>query len=314
MPGLEVDHNPFDQTNNYQENAFQEDDGYQTIETNNSGPPRPPPPKPPSQPSAKVPSYDFNDDNDGYNQSNNSKITSNFQSFEVDRNQDPNNLHRGCFGYSPYIRLWAVGVGVVFLLAGILGLISLDFNLIRIATNIYLIFVGIWIVLVEIPANYVCNVNRSFQKRVFRWARLCRRIWGRACIYFFFALLCVSDKEESSSKVVFGAIVMALCFIMWIVSFQAATCAKLIYHYVTQNAQGADAEERWKYAFNDLTRHEDTLTAAHFQTMSRCAGRFMNESERSAVLRFFDETVSGDVSEWEFKKGMETLSSNVRFL
>jgi len=307
--------NPFDDpsvTTNTQANDYG-NDSY-VVET--KAKPAPPPPRPPAQPTQKLDQIDGS----GYGMEgvpvapNKPVDTSTFATMEV-KDDDISDLQRSCFGYDPMMRIWATGGGVAFLVAGVVGVISsaVSLDVIRIISSVYLAIIGFWILAVEIPPNLCCGFNKGMQNRVFRWARLMRRYWGRAMLYLFFSLLCLSDKD-SDVKVAMGAVVMFICFLMWIVSFISAGAARQMYTYITDGTEGDEARARWEHAFHEIARHKDSLTADDLQMLVRLSGRWMNGSERFTVLRYFDEFISNDISLKEWMMGMEGLQRGVRWL
>jgi len=307
--------NPFDDpsvtkttantNNSYGEDAY-------VIETNNRPAPPPPPPSQPSQPSAahdQIDSYGSSADPPAKEKMDDSS----FSTFEV--KDDDDSLYRSFCGYSPMIRMWATIGGASFFAAGLVGIITsiLSFNLIQLVTSIYLFVIGSTILGLEIPPTFCCGCNKGLQNRVYRWARLARRYWGRAFLYLFFSVLCLLD-QDSTVKPVLGGVVMGICFLMWIVSFVSAGAARQIYSYVTKNATGDEARQRWEHAFHEIAHHKDALDADDLQRLGRISGRWMNASERFTLLRYFDEFITNDITLKEWMLGMEGLQRGVRWL
>jgi len=332
--------NPFDDpsvtkttantNNSYGEDAY-------VIETNNRPAPPPPPPSQPSQPSAAHDQIDIVDHNaielnpvlapapapdirinDSYGSSADPPAKekmddSTFETFQLGDPKPADELYRSFCGYSPRIRMFSSLIGVFFMLGGILSFLSTLLKPISLVTNIYLILIGFWVIMIEIPPKLLCNFNIGTQKRIYRWARLMRRYWGRALFYFFFSFLMDLDRA-STLKTALSGVVMGICFLMWIVSFVSAGAARQIYSYVTKNATGDEARQRWEHAFHEIAHHKDALDADDLQRLGRISGRWMNASERFTLLRYFDEFITNDITLKEWMLGMEGLQRGVRWL
>jgi len=339
--------NPFDDpsvtkttantNNSYGEDAY-------VIETNNRPAPPPPPPSQPSQPSAAHDQIDIVDHNaielnpvlapapapdirinDSYGSSADPPAKekmddSSFATFEVQETDDHSNLYRSFCGYSPMVRIWAGLAGICFMVGAVISMLNpLNWvNPIKWVENGYLFLIGFNILVLEIPPSFCFGCNAGLQKKTYRWARLMRRYWGRALMYLFFSLLCLLDQGSengtTTAKIALGGVVMGICFLMWIVSFVSAGAARQIYSYVTKNATGDEARQRWEHAFHEIAHHKDALDADDLQRLGRISGRWMNASERFTLLRYFDEFITNDITLKEWMLGMEGLQRGVRWL
>ena len=102
-----------------------------------------------------------------------------------------------------------------------------------IIVNLYLIFFGILIIFIEWPRM---AWNSRVQEGILYWSYFLARLWGRALLYVFLAILCVADGK-SWPKVLVGLYCFFLTFVMYFVAYQAAKKMKRTYQIPNNSPQ-----------------------------------------------------------------------------
>jgi len=287
------DGNPFD--TDHQADTYDNNGSYGDSAYNAAPPPQPvavQPPKPPQQPQQQ-----FGNPNDQ------------IQTFEVSDNSNPTELQRTCSGYSlGPISYWCMFSGLMLAFAGIFDMTRkpkfLDF-----IVDVYLGIVGIGIITIEAPS---CFCNQGCQQKAFMWIRMYRRNWGKATIFFFFAVLsCAGDWV----KTFFGVLVMLVCFMLWYMGAQTAWVTKKIVlkvlsGYEHGNDDGIIASERMfkKYAKDNMLDKEGVVKIAAEM------GFGLNSSESETIALFFDEDFDGKINLDEWSDGIRRIMEGTRFM
>merc|ERR1719361_2523014 len=107
----------------------------------------------------------------------------------------------------------------VFMITGAILDFALKFKgALDIIVNLYLIFFGVLIIFIEWPRM---SWNVRVQEGILYWSYFLARLWGRALLYVFLAILCVSDNK-SVAKMIAGLYCFFMVFVMYFVSYQAA--------------------------------------------------------------------------------------------
>merc|ERR550539_1812464 len=139
-------------------------------------------------------------------------------------------------------------MGCGFIAAGLWDFIQFFTTPLDLFVNVYLIFFGVTIVFIEWPQM---TWNSWIQDRVFYWALFLSRLWGRALLYLFLAILCCSDNK-STFKLLFGVLAFLCVFVMYFVGVSSAAKVKRIAVYLAAGTEGEQRLQKIASKFNEL--------------------------------------------------------------
>jgi len=298
--------NPFDDNSVQQVNAFDSgaygdayevntgshnnyDDNAAYGSSQQSGPPAPPP------------QAVFGDPNDNQDQSN-------MQAMEVRGKIPDDQLERTCGGYSPgFLWAWAALCAAFLVFAGIFDLfLSNTPPFLQIIVNVYLMVVGFTLLLVEVPQTCI---NQGVQARVYKWARMLRRAWGKAFVYFFFAILCCTDT--GSAKTGIGVVIMMISLGIWFIGWQTARILnRMVNQIIAGTELGTDdfdiiLERKFRQLNNNSEKK--VLTIEHIFNLGKECGFWLNSTEVWLIFKFWDDNADGTIDLIEWKYGFKQI-------
>jgi len=306
--------NPFDDNSVQQVNAFDSgaygdayevntgpqshdnyDDGTAFNSPQNSGPPAPPP------------KATFGDPVDNQDQSN-------MQAMEVRGKIPDDQLERTCGGYSPgFLWAWAALCAGFLVFAGIFDLfLSNTPPFLQIIVNIYLMVVGFTLLMVEVPQNCI---NQRIQERVYKWARMLRRAWGKAFVYFFFAILCCTDT--GSAKTGIGVVIMMISLGIWFIGWQTARILnRMVNQIIAGTELGTDdfdiiLERKFRQLNNNSEKK--VLTSEHIFNLGKECGFWLNSTEVWLITKFWDDNADGQIDLIEWKYGFRQIMTGSNY-
>jgi len=306
--------NPFDDNSVQQVNAFDSgaygdayevntgpqshdnyDDGTAFNSPQNSGPPAPPP------------KATFGDPVDNQDQSN-------MQAMEVRGKIPDDQLERTCGGYSPgFLWAWAALCAGFLVFAGIFDLfLSNTPAFLQVIVNIYLMAVGSMLLMVEIPQNFI---NQKVQERVYKWARLLRRAWGKAFVYSFFAILCCTDS--GSAKTGIGVVVIMISLGIWFIGWQTARILnRMVNQIIAGTELGTDdfdiiLERKFRQLNNNSEKK--VLTSEHIFNLGKECGFWLNSTEVWLITKFWDDNADGQIDLIEWKYGFRQIMTGSNY-
>jgi len=209
------------------------------------------------------------------------------------------------------LRYMLMFMGCGFIAAGIWDFIKYFDNALDLFVNVYLIFFGVTIVFIEWPQM---SWNSWYQDRVFYWALFLSRLWGRALLYFFLAILCCSDNK-STPKILFGVLAFLCVFIMYFVGVTSASKMKRIAVAVAQGREGDERIELIRQKFRELdTLQNGYIGEIEIEKVAEESGRKLSASERETISRFFNKNFVGQIDLEEWMEGFDTAAKGLRSL
>lgn len=219
----------------------------------------------------------------------------------------PKDLVRTCDGYNlGHVQSWGFAVGVLFIVSGIFNFSLL--NLIRLFVNIYVMGIGGSILMLEAPTMFF---NRGVKQKVYKWARLMSRIWGRALFYGLLSLLVVAQKGVLT--MLCGFAILGISCVLLLISFLTAHVGEELLNHCTKDVLGDDVDRELSrifqsYAINGKFHQE------HLVCLGREAGRLLTMNERSILFGYLDVHNKGEINEEEFIHGMHGFMMGIKFL
>lgn len=214
-----------------------------------------------------------------------------------------------CSAYLP-LRYLLMFAGAFLIFAAIFDFIKFQ-NALDFFVNIYLMVFGVLIIVIEIPRT---SWNQKVQDRIFYWAMFVARLWGRAWLYFFVAILCVMDFR-SWPKGLAGVFVIFLVIVMYFVGVNSATKLKRMNVFVTKGTEGEQRKEMYRAKFVELdTAQMNHLTGDHIKILAEQADRTLSSSECETIMRFFNYDFRGEITLAEWLEGFEEAEKGVKCL
>jgi len=200
----------------------------------------------------------------------------------------------------------------VFMITGAILDFALKFKgALDIIVNLYLIFFGILIIFIEWPRM---AWNSRVQEGILYWSYFLARLWGRALLYVFLAILCVADGK-SWPKVLVGLYCFFLTFVMYFVAYQAAKKMKRMNIFVSRGTEGEQRIEMIKEKFKELDMASmGHIGAEAIQKVAEQADRELSFSEREAIVRFFNPNFENDITLDEWLTGFDIAQTGLRML
>merc|ERR1719361_2408608 len=215
-----------------------------------------------------------------------------------------------CSAYLP-LRYLLIFAGAFLIFAAIFDFIKFFSNALDFFVNIYLIMFGVLIILIEIPRQ---AWNQKIQDRIFYWAMFVARMWGRAWLYFFIAVLCIMDFK-SWPKGLAGIYVIFLVIVMYFVGVNSASKLKRMNVFVTKGTENEQRIEMYRQKFVELdTAQMNYLTFDHIKILAEQADRTLSASECETIMRFFNYDFRGEITMAEWLEGFEEAQKGVRCL
>jgi len=217
-----------------------------------------------------------------------------------------------CGGFSARVplRYCLIILGILLVFAGIFDFATNFNSPLDLFVNFYLIGFGVVSVFIEFPRM---RWNAMVQEGILYWAYFLARLWGRALLYVFLAILCVSDSK-SPAKIAIGVYCFILVFIMYFVSYQAAQKLKRINTFVTQGTEGEQRLELIARKYKEVAKGMDHIGTEAIGLVAEQASRELSFSEREAISRFFNPNFEDDITLTEWMEGFETIHKGIRLL
>lgn len=217
----------------------------------------------------------------------------------------------GAFSAKLPLRYCLMLLGVLMFIGGLVDYITNFKTALDLIVNAYLIIFGILIVFIECPRM---SWNRMVQEGILYWAYFLARLWGRAFLYLFLAILCVVDSK-SPAKIVAGVYAFFIVFIMYFVGWTAAAKMKRINIFVGRGTEGEQRLALIQAKFKDL----DMASMGHIGSdaitkVAAEADRELSFSEREAILRFFNPNFENDITLDEWMLGFDIAQEGLRLL
>jgi len=242
------------------------------------------------------------------------KISDNMQAMEVRGKIPDDQLERTCGGYSPgFLWAWAALCAGFLVFAGIFDLfLSNTPPFLQIIVNIYLMVVGFTLLMVEVPQNCI---NQRIQERVYKWARMLRRAWGKAFVYFFFAILCCTDT--GSAKTGIGVVIMLISLGIWFIGWQTARILKRMVNQIIAGTElGTDdfdiiLERKFRQLNNNSEKK--VLTSEHIFNLGKECGFWLNSTEVWLITKFWDDNADGKIDLIEWKYGFRQIMTGSNY-
>eukprot|EP00494_Astrolonche_serrata_P026869 UN27132 len=187
------------------------------------------------------------------------------------------------------LRYLAIFSGVCLFLAGLVDFM-VDFHTAAdFLTNLYLMFFGFLIFIIETKQN---RWNKSLQDSIFYWALFLQRYWGRAFLYIFLGILCMSDTKHWW-RVVLSLPSLLIAIGMYSVSYRSAKKLNRINQFISQGFEGEEQTKKISAKFHEIVP-TDFLLSVDIIKLSEEANRDLTSTEADCIMRFFDVSLHVD--------------------
>jgi len=217
----------------------------------------------------------------------------------------------GAFSARLPLRYCLILLGLLMIVAGLVDYITNFKTPLDFFVNAYLIGFGVVSVFIECPRM---RWNAMVQEGILYWAYFLARLWGRALLYVFLAILCVSDSK-SAAKMIIGIYAFLMVFVMYFVSYTAAQKLKRINIFIGQGSEGEQRKALIAQKFKELDMaNMGQIGSEAITNAATQASRELSFSEREAILRFFNPNFENDITLSEWNDGFDTVAKNIRLL
>jgi len=218
----------------------------------------------------------------------------------------------GVVAYYLPLRYLLILLGVLLVVAGFIGFIG-GFKPLDLFINLYLIFFGLISIIIECPRM---AWNRALQEAFLYWAYFIARLWGRAMLYFFLAIFCLSDTGGNGGKIAIGIYVIFCVILMLFVGHSSALKLKRINIYVAEGKEGKERKEKLLTKFAELDAFDVVLDTGKVGTngieqVAQQAGRDLSSSERDTIVRFFNSNFTDEITVDEWLKGFDIVEEGL---
>lgn len=209
------------------------------------------------------------------------------------------------------LRIGLIILGCLLIIAGIVDYaLSFD-DALDLIVNAYLVLFGTMALFVECHRMFW---NKFVQEGILYWSYFLSRLWGRALLYFFLAILCCSDSG-SWVKIVTGIYCFFCVFVMYFVGVQAAKKLKRINVYLSKGTEGEQRIELLKQTYHKLdSANLGSISAPAIVQIAGEAGRELSGSEKEAIVRFFNPNFENEITIDEWITGFEVVREGIRSL